>query len=73
MADNKIKPGFYRHHKGKLVCVHDCVMATHTETKEKFVIFSDSNRRVWVQPMSMFEQKIKVKNKTVRRFSKEGD
>lgn len=68
---SRIEPGFYRHHKGKLYCVHSCVTATHTETKETFVVFSDSNRKVWLQPLSMFNQKIKIKNRVVPRFERE--
>jgi len=68
---DKVEPGFYRHHRGKVVCVHDFVMAAHTETKEKYVVFSDQNRKVWIQPFDMFTQKIKVKNRVVSRFTKE--
>lgn len=68
---SRVKPGFYRHYKGKLYCVHDFVIATHTETKEKFVIFSDGKRKVWLQPLDMFIQKIKIKGKMITRFERE--
>ena len=69
----RVEPGFYRHYKGKLYCVHDFVIASHTESREKFVVFSDSRRRVWLQPLEMFTQKIKIKGRMVPRFKRECD
>ena len=68
-----IKPGRYRHFKGK----EDEVLyiATHSETREKMVVYRAlyGERGVWVRPASMWNEVIERDGKTYRRFTYIGE
>lgn len=68
-----IKPGRYRHFKGKeyeVLCI-----ATHSETREKMVVYRAlyGERGVWVRPASMWNEVIERDGKTYRRFTYIGE
>lgn len=54
----EIKPGIYRHFKGNLYQVH-CI-ATHTETGEKYVVYTAmyGNFEHYIRPYNMFASKV---------------
>jgi cyclomaltodextrinase / maltogenic alpha-amylase / neopullulanase len=66
--------GKYRHFKGKLYEVLG--VAKHSETLEDYVVYKalyDSEfgkNALWVRPLKMFEERIKVGNKEIKRFEK---
>lgn len=71
-----IKPGIYRHYKGKLyevICI-----AIHSESLEKMVVYKAlyisefGESCLWVRPLSMFNEKVKLGDKLVERFTLEG-
>lgn len=69
----KIKRGKYRHYKGKLYEVLGVVI--HSETLEELVLYKAlyvsrdfGKNAMWVRPLKMFVEKVKVKGKTVGRF-----
>jgi len=53
MNELKIK-GIYKHFKGDYYLVVD--VATHSETKEKYVVYRSlyGNGDLWIRPMDMF-------------------
>ena len=63
-----VKPGRYRHYKGKDYEVIGC--ATHSETEEEFVVYRalHGKRGLWVRPMAMFLETVTVDGKPVPRF-----
>ena len=63
-----IKPGIYRHYKGKLVEVMQ--IASHSETLEKMVVYrhTEGDREVWVRPLKMFLETVEISGKRVPRF-----
>lgn len=67
-----IKPGIYRHYKGKLYEVIG--LAHHSETLEEVVIYKAlyktkfGNNSLWVRPKKMFAEKIKLDGKEIKRF-----
>ena len=69
-----IEPGYYSHYKGDKYIV-DCI-GKHTETKEWLVVYypaidlSKGERRIWIRPLDMFKEKVKVDGKMVPRFKK---
>jgi hypothetical protein len=69
-----ISPGRYRHFKGKLYEVLG--VAKHSETLEDYVVYKalyDSEfgkNALWVRPLKMFEEKVKVGDKEVNRFER---
>ena len=68
-----IKPGRYRHFKGKEYEVLD--IATHSETREEMVVYRAlyGERGVWVRPASMWNEVIERDGKTYRRFTYIGE
>ena len=68
-----IKPGRYRHFKGKEYEV--LYIATHSETREKMVVYRAlyGERGVWVRPASMWNEVIERDGKTYRRFTYIGE
>ena len=64
-----IKPGRYRHFKGKEYEV--LYIATHSETREEMVVYRAlyGERGVWVRPASMWNEVIERDGKTYRRFT----
>ena len=68
-----IKPGRYRHFKGKEYEV--LYIATHSETREAMVVYRAlyGERGVWVRPASMWNEVIERDGKTYRRFTYIGE
>ena len=68
----KLKPGRYRHYKGKLYEVIGT--ARHSETLEEFVVYKALYRSkfglnvLWIRPQKMFIEKVTVDGKHVARF-----
>ena len=68
--EGSIKPGRYRHYKGKAYEVIGC--ARHSETEEEFVVYRAlyGKRGLWVRPLTMFLQRVMVDGKPVPRFTR---
>ncbi len=68
----EVKPGLYKHYKGKIYEVIG--IATHSETLEKMVVYKATYQKegenLWVRPLSMFTEEIIVEGKKVKRFAK---
>lgn len=69
-AQEKIKPGIYRHYKGNLYRVIGVAKKPHTE--EEFVMYELLYENDWsryaVRPLKEFMEKVKVKSKLQPRF-----
>lgn len=67
-----IPKGIYEHYKGKQYQVLD--FAIHSETEEPMVIYKALYQgnypqgTLWVRPLSMFQEDVIVKGKSVPRF-----
>ncbi len=64
-----MKPGVYRHYKGKLyrvVCV-----ARHSETLDELVVYQAlyGEGGYWVRPRAMFDEQVEVDGRRVARFA----
>ena len=70
---NIIKGGKYRHYKGNEYLVVD--IATHSETEEEMVVYKAlyGEEKLWVRPLSMWNEKVEVNGKEVLRFTYIGD
>ena len=78
-----IKPGRYRHFKGKeyevlYIATHstaELTAARHSETEEEMVVYRAlyGERGVWVRPASMWNEVIERDGKTYRRFTYIGE
>ncbi len=68
-----IKPGRYRHFKGKEYEV--LYIAKHSETEEEMVVYRQlyGEHGIWVRPASMWEEIIERDGKTFQRFTYIGD
>lgn len=68
-----IKPGIYRHFKGKEYEVY--ATATHSETEEEMVVYRPlyGERALWVRPASMWEETVERDGKTFQRFTYIGE
>ena len=68
-----IKPGRYRHFKGKEYEVLG--VARHSETEEKLVVYRAlySDFGLWVRPVSMWNEAVERDGKTFRRFTYIGE
>ena len=64
-----IRPGKYRHYKGKEYQVLD--VATHTQTNEPMVIYRslDGNEDLWVCPASEWNKQVKINGQVVPCFT----
>ncbi|WP_193074158.1 DUF1653 domain-containing protein [Pseudomonas sp. FME51] len=64
-----IKPGRYRHYKGKDYQVID--VARHSETEELLVVYRTlyGEFDIWVRPLGMFIEEVIVDGKTLPRFT----
>jgi hypothetical protein len=65
-----IKPGVYRHYKGKDYKVIG--LAKHSETLEELVIYEalypNPKSKLWVRPKKMFLGKVEAGGKKIPRF-----
>jgi len=73
-----IKPGRYKHYKGKYYEVIG--VANHSETLEKLVVYKALYKTndfvegsLWVRPLEMFLEKITVNDKEMVRFEYVGN
>lgn len=60
--------GTYKHYKGGIYKVIG--MATHTETLESMVVYTDDKGKVWVRPASMWNEVVDTPNGKMKRFTK---
>jgi len=63
----RVITGFYKHYKGTQYRVFG--VANHTENHKQFVIYGDSNKKMWARPLKMFFGKVSVGGKEVPRFT----
>lgn len=65
-----VKPGVYRHYKGKFYLVIGT--GVHTQTLEPVVIYQAlyGHKEMWVRPASMWFEKIEINGKRIPRFEK---
>lgn len=68
-----IKPGRYRHFKGKEYEV--LAVARHSETEEELVVYRAlyGDFGLWVRPVSMWNETVERDGKTFRRFTYIGE
>lgn len=68
-----IKPGHYRHFKGKEYEVLG--VARHSETEEELVVYRAlyGDFGLWVRPVSMWNEAVERDGKTFRRFTYIGE
>ena len=68
-----IKPGRYRHFKGKEYEVLG--VARHSETQEELVVYRAlyGDFGLWVRPVSMWNEAVERDGKTFRRFTYIGE
>ena len=68
-----IKPGRYRHFKGKEYEVLG--VARHSETDEELVVYRAlyGDFGLWVRPVSMWNEAVERDGKTFRRFAYIGE
>ena len=64
----QLKPGRYRHYKGKDYQLID--VATHSETLEKLVVYRPlyGDQALWVRPVTMFFEQVLVDGQSLPRF-----
>ncbi len=70
MLDREIHPGKkYKHFKGKEYLV--LYIAKHSETLEEYVVYQAlyGEMGIWVRPLSMFAEQVKVGTELVYRFT----
>ncbi|TBW56485.1 DUF1653 domain-containing protein [Marinobacter halodurans] len=64
-----LKPGRYRHYKGK---DYDVIgVARHSETEEELVVYRClyGDHSLWVRPLNMFLESVDVAGESVPRFT----
>ncbi|WP_038045615.1 DUF1653 domain-containing protein [Thermus caliditerrae] len=68
-----VKPGLYRHYKGKLYRV--LFLARHSETEEVLVVYQAlyGEEGYWVRPLALFLEPVEVGGQKVPRFERLGD
>lgn len=64
-----IRPGVYRHYKGKDYLVTG--LAHHSETREPLVVYRClyDDYSLWVRPLAMFTEQVIIDGKDVPRFA----
>ena len=65
---HEVKPGRYRHYKGRDYTVLG--LARHSETEEVLVVYRQEygDRGLWVRPLAMFLESVEVDGQSVDRF-----
>ncbi|MEW6996956.1 DUF1653 domain-containing protein [Colwelliaceae bacterium BS250] len=68
-----ITAGKYQHFKGNFYQVLN--VAKHSETEEDFVVYQPlyGEGKIWIRPLSMFDELIERDGKTFKRFAKVED
>jgi hypothetical protein len=68
-----IRPGRYRHYKGKEYEVIG--VAKHSETEEEFVVYRTlyGDHSLWIRPKAMFEESVTVDGRVIPRFQPVGN
>ncbi len=68
-----LKPGRYRHYKGKDYQVIG--VARHSETEEELVVYRTlyGERSLWVRPLAMFTEQVSVAGRMHPRFTFVGE
>ncbi|PIY80361.1 MAG: DUF1653 domain-containing protein [Candidatus Pacebacteria bacterium CG_4_10_14_0_8_um_filter_42_14] len=68
----KLEPGTYQHYKGQKYLVIGT--AKHSETLEEMVVYKalpdNDQSTMWVRPLKMFLEKVKIDGRMVPRFKK---
>ena len=69
----EIRPGRYRHYKGKDYEV--IAVARHSETEEEMVVYRTlyGDFGLWVRPLKMFTETVSVDGQEVPRFKYVGE
>ena len=69
----KLKPGRYRHYKGKEYTVIG--VARHSETQEELVVYRQEygDHGLWVRPQAMFSDTVTIGGQNVARFERISD
>lgn len=64
----QLKPGLYRHYKGKDYFVFQ--VAHHSESREPLVVYRClyGDYSWWVRPLSMFTETVELAGETIARF-----
>jgi hypothetical protein len=73
--DQVLEEGEYEHYKGKHYNVIG--VGRHTETGEDFVVYQplyehSGQPDIWLRPLKMFQETVKIGSKTLPRFKKVG-
>jgi len=65
---SELKPGRYRHYKGKDYVVLG--VARHSETEEELVVYrlDYGDRGLWVRPKEMFLEQVEIDGEWAPRF-----
>ena len=75
MESSVLKPGIYRHYKGKEYRVIG--VAKHSETLEEMAVYEalyeNETSKLWVRPLSMFTETVEVEGKEIPRFEYIGE
>ena len=70
-----VRPGRYRHYKGRCYEVLD--VAKHSETEEMLVVYRAlyGEMGLWVRPLKMFTETVEIEGRLMPRFAyvKEAD
>ena len=66
---NRMEPGTYRHYKGNRYEVLG--VARHSETEEQLVVYRAlyGEGALWVRPLAMFQELVRVDDTLVPRFA----
>lgn len=71
----KLKPGKYKHYKGKEYEVIG--IARHSETLEELVVYKalyqTEGKNLWVRPLKMFLEEVEIDGKKMKRFEYVGE
>ena len=70
MDEKLIKQGkLFKHYKNGKIYTILTEIAQHTETEEKFVVYSCGDGNVWIRPIHMFCEKIEYLGEYIFRFT----
>lgn len=71
--DREVRPGRYRHYKGREYEVIG--VARHSETEEEYVVYRClyGDFSLWVRPLAMFTEEVVADGRCVPRFARCGE